>query len=212
MFELFTSEGCSSCPPADAVAAKLVGLDRDDLIVLAYHVDYWDRLGWADRFGSPQWTARQRTYARQLESGVYTPQAVVGGTEQAVGSSGRDLTAILKRQLATSRPAAIDLAAADGQMVTVTLPERIDGRGTLHVALVQRAAASEVERGENAGRRLRHVNLVRALVSQPIADGTVATREVAIPRPDDGALLAVAFVQADDGTIGAAGVTPVAAR
>jgi hypothetical protein len=94
VIELFTSEGCSSCPPADDVLAELAARrERGDAVVtLGFHVDYWDHLGWAEPFGSPAWTQRQTDYARALGlRGLYTPQAVINGTVERIGSRGREV-------------------------------------------------------------------------------------------------------------------------
>lgn len=212
--ELFTSEGCSSCPPADAVAAKLVALDRDDLLVLAYHVDYWDDLGWPDRFGSPEWTARQRGYNRTLGTGrVYTPQIILGGADETVGSNRRGIMQTLSEQLRADRPDALVVAAeVDGDVVTATLPPAPGEGSRLQTVLVQRTGRSAVKRGENAGRTLEHVNIVRALRSQPIEDGRIAETTVRLPLPDDAtgeAFFVAAFAQRSDGQVTAAGVVDV---
>lgn len=101
VLELFTSEGCSSCPPADALLSKL-GSSNKSVIPLAYHVDYWNRLGWSDPFSSHEWSERQSAYARPLNlSGDYTPQMVIGGGWQCVGSDGRSIA----RAIAEARSA-----------------------------------------------------------------------------------------------------------
>jgi len=101
VLELFTSEGCSSCPPADALLSKL-GSSNKSVIPLAYHVDYWNRLGWSDPFSSHEWSERQSAYARALNlSGDYTPQMVIGGGWQCVGSDGRSIA----RAIAEARSA-----------------------------------------------------------------------------------------------------------
>jgi hypothetical protein len=102
--ELFTSEGCSSCPPADAVLADIAATGGPTTYALAYHVDYWDDLGWPDRFASPESAARQQTYARALGTrGLYTPQMVVGGTEQFTGSDRARATAAIEREARRAR-------------------------------------------------------------------------------------------------------------
>ena len=92
LVELFTSQGCSSCPPADQLLASLAA--RPDVLALAFHVTYWDRLGWPDTFGSPQFTERQQAYAARLGGGLYTPEAVIGGELALVGSDPRIAAAV----------------------------------------------------------------------------------------------------------------------
>lgn len=169
--ELFTSQGCSSCPPADAYLSEL-GKEAD-LLPLSFHVDYWDGLGWADPFGSPDWTARQRDYGRALGSGgrIYTPQIVVAGKEGMVGSH-RDVVA---RALAAARKgtaAKVDFRlsdasrggalAVDGE-VTLAAPSK--RRLKLVAALAQTGLVTEVGRGENGGRSLPNDHVVRRLVT-----------------------------------------------
>jgi hypothetical protein len=171
LVELFTSEGCSSCPPADAV---LAALDREqpvpsaDIIVLGEHVDYWDGLGWHDRFSSHQFTDRQSQYARGLHlDSNYTPQMIVDGTDQFVGNDGpHALRAVQhaaqtpKLQLTLTHP------MVDGHRisasVSVTAPTD-QQKGDLYAALVDPADTTEVRGGENGGRELHHVGVVRVL-------------------------------------------------
>ena len=194
--ELFTSEGCSSCPPADALLAELVAEDTPGLIALAFHVDYWDRLGWRDPFGSAAHSERQRAIARTLDGRVYTPQAVVNGTEGVVGSREGAVRGQIAAALAEPAPVSVSLdARADGQTVTAT--PTIGGApegAVLHVALAQREAEQSVPRGENRGRTLRHVHVVRDVASQPAARAEPLT--LAIPdglAPAD--VLVAAYVQ-----------------
>ena len=178
--ELFTSEGCSSCPPADALLAELD--KRDDVLVLGFHVDYWDRLGWKDRFSHADHTTRQRQYAQILgERGVYTPQAVVGGTAGVVGSDRKAVVGLLEKATPAN---ALDVTV-EGDAV------RADAAAGhwVNAAYVRPAAETKVERGENAGRRLAHVNAVVAFASTRAGeDGRVT---FALPRPADGDRLVV---------------------
>lgn len=176
LVELFTSEGCSSCPPADALVAMLA--ENPSLYTLSWHVDYWDGLGWPDPFASRDATDRQRAYVRALDvRGAYTPQVVVNGATEAVGS---DRSKILDL-LAATKPAAVlaPTAKRAGGALVVTLPALPDG-AIAHAAVVQRFAEIEVKRGENAGRTLHHRNIVRthatggATVKLPLPAGLSA--------------------------------------
>jgi hypothetical protein len=172
LVELFTSEGCSSCPPADALLAKL---DHDqpvqnaEIIVLGEHVDYWDNLGWHDRFSSHQYTERQSEYSARLGvDGVYTPQMIVDGTDQFVGNDSfharRSITSAAQRSkldLSLSRPVINDRKIS----ASVSLPasSASSSHGDLYAALVDPTDTTDVRNGENGGRRLQHVGVVRNL-------------------------------------------------
>jgi hypothetical protein len=182
--ELFTSEGCSSCPPADDLLASLADSRDHRVYPLAFHVDYWDELGWPDRFASHAYTARQQAYSRALGvRGVYTPQMVVGGTEEFTGSdSGRAHAALAQ---ALSHPATVRLsiqsrsASQDAATVAYTVSE-VPAGAVLNVAVVERRATTSVRDGENAGKTLRHANVVRGFVSVPL---TAATGSVMVHFP-----------------------------
>lgn len=183
--ELFTSEGCSSCPPADAVLARLEEKQPVPgalVIALAHHVDYWDSLGWPDPFASSAATKRQQSYR-----GNYTPQAVIDGSAETVGSKG----AAIERAIAEAakRPhvkVSVAAGAATGE-VFVTAP--VSAESEIVIALVQTHARIIVPRGENAGRTLDHTAIVRELKTGP--HGTFA-----LPKGlAAGDLKIVAFVQ-----------------
>ena len=182
--ELFTSEGCSSCPPADRLLGRLAAeADRDGaaLLALSYHVDYWDRLGWTDPFGSPAWTARQQAYARTLDGRVYTPQLVVGGDAGFVGSRERQARRAIAEARREAPEATVRLGARlRGRTVHVdyAVTGELSADARVHVLLVQRAGASDVRRGENRGRRLDHVHIVRAADTREAGTGTT---ELALP-------------------------------
>jgi len=180
--ELFTSEGCSSCPPADAALAKL---EQDpatadaEVIGLEEHVDYWDQLGWADPFSSPEWTSRQREYAEVFGSGsVYTPQMVVDGTTELVGSRGPEVRRSIE-QAAGRVKTAVSITADEGETggvkkfdVQVGKLAGAESRDEAEVwlAVTESGLHSSVTRGENAGEELRHASVVRSLQKLGVAD------------------------------------------
>lgn len=196
--ELFTSEGCSSCPPADDVLADLATSDRP-VFALAFHVDYWDDLGWPDRFASHENTMRQRAYARAFGTGgVYTPQMIVGGSEQFTGSDRDRAAGAIGRAL--SRPAEVQLVlhphASGPGAVTVDFDAPGSPPGAVaSVAIVERSASTSVRAGENAGRTLHHANVVRVFVTAPFraSSGSVVL-QIPSSLPRDGAEL-IAYVQ-----------------
>lgn len=193
--ELFTSQGCSSCPPADAVLLDL-SRNRADVLPLAFHVTYWNSLGWRDPFSLDAATARQRGYARTLgRDGVYTPQMVVNGRIDAIGSDRAAVLDAIDRAAAGPAPLSLSVTRTGGLV-------RVEGTGTPGGASVwlvgfdaQRRTA--VGRGENSGRTLLEANIVRSLQDLgPWRDGPLDLRR---PIPD-GERVAV-LVQAADGRI-----------
>lgn len=160
VIELFTSQGCSSCPPADALLGDLAG--RDDVIALAFHVDYWDYIGWKDQFADPIFTKRQRAYGRAFEaSTIYTPQMVFNGMDDVVGSRQSQVLSALKQH--QNRPELVDLSAAfQGNNINIMLSNaQASGRYDVILVEYQPSAMTTIKRGENAGRTLRYHNIVR---------------------------------------------------
>jgi hypothetical protein len=155
--ELYTSQGCSSCPPADALLGELARLPN--VIALAFHVDYWDSIGWRDRFSVPEAVQRQLRYVDTLGlSSAFTPQVVVDGRSSFVGSDRRRIVAALAETLDTIP---IEADVAHGEL-TVTLPERRDQSGyDVNLVAYLPEASTPVGRGENSGRTLAEFNIVR---------------------------------------------------
>jgi hypothetical protein len=189
--ELFTSQGCSSCPPADALLRELAG--RGDLIALGFHISYWDRLGWKDPLSNPASTERQKTYARRLSGQIYTPQIVVDGTGEAVGTDRGAVFAALRAARPEAR-APVGFAA-DRRSVALG-----GGSGLGEVVLVRfvQRQTTHVGSGENGGRVLEDANGVEALTTLGAWDGTPRRFPIEPPAPGKG--LAV-LVQSPDGAI-----------
>jgi hypothetical protein len=192
LLELFTSEGCSSCPSADRlleVFDQKQPFAGADLIVLSEHVDYWDRLGWRDPFSSSQYTARQRDYTNRYDfDGVYTPQLVVDGRYGFVGSDQREAASAIQKAIHERKvPIAISNVARNGNQVTarIELPEDQNFKGVggiLYVALADNRQESHVARGENSGRNLAHVAVTRVLKQVGTVDlNSASTKEIALP-------------------------------
>ncbi len=216
LVELFTSEGCSSCPPADALLAKLdqaqpfVGTE---IIALGEHVDYWDQLGWHDRFSSHQYTERQNQYRFRFHlDDVYTPQMVVDGTEPFVGNDAPHIVRAINSEAHTAKiNLALSKAAVDGDHVSFTVsssaPHNLLSNADLYAALVDPTDTTNVQRGENKGQVLHHVAVVRSLqkiaklnelASGPLhaqllapANSTPATMRIVVfaQRPGEGAVV-----------------------
>ena len=179
--ELFTSEGCSSCPAADAALRELAAAQSvpgAEVIALGQHVDYWNRLGWRDPFSSPQFTERQRWYAAGFGEGSYTPQAVVNGRYQFVGSQRNTLAQTVAKAAQETR-AAVDLSQPSANAIAVKISDLPTGAKAAQVllALTESGLSTQVRRGENSGRLLRHAAVVRTLrpLGEVGRDGTFAT-------------------------------------
>jgi hypothetical protein len=191
--ELFTSQGCSSCPPADAFLTDLAHR-RSDVLPLAFHVTYWDYLGWKDPYSLDAATARQRAYARHLnDDGVYTPQMVVDGTTGFVGSDRSEALRVLAG--AARKPVPVNVVR-DGSSLRVSVGA---GAGQAQVLLVGFDPAHEthVGRGENSGRTLLETNIVRSLTPIGAWSGAAVTLHSAPPAGEGFAVL----LQAEDGRI-----------
>ena len=201
--ELFTSQGCSSCPPADAILAELA--DRDDVIALGLHVDYWDYIGWKDQFADPLFTKRQRAYARVAGArSVYTPQMIIDGVDHVVGTKPMKLMARIDANKARTTPVTLRLTR-DGDRVRIRAnsSEAFPRGATIRVATYTPKASVDISRGENAGRRLTYHNVVRKLVDISTWDGTGEFR--ATVQSPDGVPLVVLIQEGHHGPMLAAG-------
>ena len=213
LLELFTSEGCSSCPPADQLLEKF---DREqpvsgaELIVLSEHVDYWNHLGWSDPYSSPLFSARQQAYDRRLlTSEVYTPQLVIDGEAEALGS---DRTAVLKavgRSLSRPKTAltvsTTNLAGGVTLHIRASRPARLGDKTTLSVILAMDSARSSVTKGENKGRSLNHVAVAYSVLKVGDVSGDAGIiRDVQLsPKPGAaaGATRVIAVLQDKNGEV-----------
>jgi hypothetical protein len=201
--ELFTSEGCSSCPPADDLLADLTREAQSHgqpVYAMAFHVDYWDRLGWRDPFSSADFSARQHRYATTFGSDqVYTPQMVINGKSGFAGSDAtearKQIRAAMEERVATEIVMKAE-RAADGRLTIACTVTGAPKASVLNVALVERSVTSHIQRGENAGRTLRHCNVVRAFGSATLTEGNTAKIELKPPESlgSNNAML-IGFVQ-----------------
>lgn len=202
--ELFTSEGCSSCPPADQLVARIQQEDRDQPVyILAFHVDYWDRLGWKDGFSDSRYTQRQHRYASWLNlESIYTPQIVVNGRKEFVGSQEGTLRSAIHSgldQMPAARLTVGDIRVDQGKVSWHYQVQNAVANSSLIVALVQRSATTDVKAGENTGRTLSHVQIVRNFTATGVGTGATGTGSLQLPQ---GLAAAneelIAFVQYDD--------------
>jgi len=209
LLELFTSEGCSSCPPADRLLEVLdqkQPIAGADLIVLSEHVDYWNHLGWRDPFSSAQYSARQKQYNGSNSDGVYTPQLVVDGRFRFVGSDEREAVSTVQKAIREPKiPITISNVAHDGQEVRARIelpaPDQSfrNKRAELYLAIADNRAESHVARGENAGHALAHVAVARVLkqvATIPLDSATAKDIAVTLqPGTGAGGSRIVAFIQ-----------------
>jgi hypothetical protein len=183
LVELFTSEGCSSCPPADALLERLdrsQPVNAAELIVLSEHVDYWNDIGWRDPFSSHEYSERQSAYAAQFGRGsIYTPQMVVDGHIEFVGSDERRATQAIENATKVRKiPVTISSSLSDEKTITLhieagALPSSVTAESAgVFLAIADNADESQVSRGENAGRTLKHVAVLRSLTRIGAVDGT----------------------------------------
>jgi hypothetical protein len=196
--ELFTSQGCSSCPPAEAYLGKLSA--RPDVVALAFHVDYWDDLGWRDRFELTQSVSRQNGYARNLHRAtVYTPQLVIDGRFDALGADGRTVAAALAEPR-SQVPLMLSLRDAALQVAVGVQPQ--PAACDVWLVAYRRHALSAIGRGENAGRNLEEFNIVRELRNLgPWAGEEKAFRIPLSSLPSDSTDVAVLIQHAGQGAI-----------
>ncbi|MDS9467643.1 DUF1223 domain-containing protein [Paracoccus sp. MBLB3053] len=174
--ELFTSQGCSSCPPADEMLNDLA--DRDDILALSWHVDYWDYLGWSDQFARPEFTRRQKAYAHAWrERAVYTPQMVVGGTDTLIAVRPAELMALIDAQVSKPVPVLVN-SQPEGQGFRIELVPRVSISTPVAITLVRYAPERQVKikAGENRGMSVTYRNVVLAVERIAEWDGKAPLR------------------------------------
>ncbi|MBS1654210.1 MAG: DUF1223 domain-containing protein [Bacteroidetes bacterium] len=184
LVELFTSEGCSSCPPADEAVAALQKQNADKVIVLCYHVDYWNYLGWDDAFSKKEFTQRQEQYASHFNlSSIYTPQAIVNGEKEFTGSDKSMLQSVVDKDLQHTFGDVIELDASgsDDKNISVSYSVNSTSQNDITIALIQLSALIPVKRGENAGKKLQHINIVRDLKSFDLSKQNKGKANFTIP-------------------------------
>ena len=160
--ELFTSQGCNSCPPAEAFLNELA--DEEGIIALELHVDYWDYIGWADPFANPEITQRQRDYASELALRyVYTPQMVIDGRHNVVGSHRQQVRAAIGQSTLRGKPLAVEFTDEDGGKIVIPAGHSPDGGATVWLAIYDGLHETEVKHGENRGKTLKNRHVVREL-------------------------------------------------
>jgi hypothetical protein len=200
--ELFTSQGCSSCPPADAYFKALK--DGPDVIALSYHVDYWDYLGWRDTLGSPEFSQRQYDYAKSRgDRNVYTPQTIINGGKHFVGSQRSRVSGGIEAARSEDATDWVDLQMTDNKTdVSISIPAgKPVTEATLWLAAFAPSISTEIKKGENAGRTVDYTNVVRKMVPAGMWHGEAA--KIVLPKGSvvpEGCKGWVALLQ--EGTVG----------
>ncbi len=163
--ELFTSQGCSSCPPADGLISQLAR-SHGQIIPLAFHVDYWDRLGWRDPFSSREWTQRQMMYVRSFHlNSAYTPQMVVNGSRQFVGSNAVAMNAAIEQASGVKAVGSVSLnAVRQGAKIEATIRADAPAGSDIVLVVFESGVMTKIERGENAGLHATDDAIVRRIV------------------------------------------------
>ncbi len=163
VLELFTSQGCSSCPPADAVLAKYAMQNNPNIIPLAFHVDYWNQLGWKDPFSKAQFTERQSNYAKQLKAqGNYTPQIIINGKHELVGSYKDEIDNLVHDELALTSNFRVSIKKASvlNNILHIEYDADTNTNTIINLALVKKKEYTSIKRGENSGHEQTSYNIV----------------------------------------------------
>ncbi len=213
VIELFTSQGCSSCPAADQLLSKTMSnakKNSKNILAISFHVDYWNKLGWSDPFSSEEYSARQRAYAEHFNlSSVYTPQILFNGTKEFVGSDESKLNAALQLSLNTTPAVAFKtLECVSGNDAIPSVKFSLDGDYadcTINFALIAISETTSIKRGENVGRTVTNENVVRQFISTPAtATGEISFKKSPLPLRSNTAVVAYVQRKADLKIIGGA--------
>jgi len=184
LLELFTSEGCSSCPPADHLLARIQKeAGTRPIYVLSEHVDYWDDMGWKDIFSQRQFSQRQYRYDNLLKAQVYTPQLIINGKAQCLGSDEAAVNSAVKNALKTKTKVNLDLKATQREK-EMEIAYKVIGNSPgdkLLIAVVQKQAVSKIGDGENRGKTLNHAQIVRSLLSFSISGANKGVEQILLP-------------------------------
>ncbi|MGH2645941.1 MAG: DUF1223 domain-containing protein [Ginsengibacter sp.] len=186
VLELFTSQGCSSCPAADRLLGTYTS--KENTIVLSFHVDYWNRLGWKDPFSSKEYTQRQYNYASALHADVYTPQLVVNGQTEMIGSDSGKISNTLKKIFEEQPDAILSIKSVKAENGKVNIGFEASGNtgnSVLNIALIEKKTTTEVKAGENGGATLVNYNVVRNFKTIKKVESGTNISSIDIPSASD---------------------------
>ena len=208
LMELFTSQGCSSCPPADVILGQYAKKNDAHIIPLAFHVDYWNRLGWVDSFSTEEYTSRQHYYASKFNSeSVYTPQIILNGQKEMVGSDEAAIATAVGNFLNEPETASISFSSksVEGNAVKIGYSvNKLISTARINAALVQADVITQIRAGENRGVKLDNYNVVREFKTVSLTN-TAGNIELQLPRgTNTNEFSVVLFIQDDSGKIIAA--------
>lgn len=186
--ELFTSEGCSDCPPADNLLSAIVQRPDPNLVLipLAFHVTYWNNGGWRDRFSDARYSDRQQGYERRLHvQSAYTPQSIIDGQYEAVGSDGAKIAEYIRRAAAEPKPVTVNLSASGDSVSVAARAPNENTWGRVLLAITEDGLSTEVKAGENRSRTLKHTAVVRSLEEIGRLSGGTFSRVVRLKLGND---------------------------
>ena len=205
--ELFSSQGCSSCPPGDRLLTELKSMPG--VLALTYHVDYWDYLGWKDTLGSPDFSQRQYDYAKARgDMDVYTPQLIVNGSKPVVGSQRSEVFSVLQQSRQSTWPVGLTLSDGGNEIVVDIAAGEAVGEATLWVMTVLDRVSVKIEKGEIAGREITYSNVVRHIVPAGMWGGKadrVSLPKTGLLSPDATACVALLQMNKVGTVLGCAG-------
>jgi len=162
VLELFTSQGCSSCPPADKILGNYIS--KSNVIPLSFHVDYWDRQGWKDPYSAHEYSQRQYKYVSELKTDVYTPQLIINGQSEMIGSDANKISSTLSKIFSEEPDATLTIQKAESNNGEINInfeAEGNTGNALLHIAVVEKETTTSIKAGENGGATLTGYNVVR---------------------------------------------------
>ncbi|HVZ95364.1 MAG TPA: DUF1223 domain-containing protein [Chitinophagaceae bacterium] len=205
VLELFTSQGCSSCPPADRLLGSLS--EMKNVIALSFHVDYWNRLGWTDPFSASAYSRRQISYASALHSDVYTPQLIVNGEKEMIGSDSNKIMHSIEKAFSQDPVAALTIQSVHNDNGKATIHFSISGpvgTAAANIAIVEGQATTSIGAGENNGRTVTDYNIVRSFETTDKITSGDNTASIALPSSGMKNLSVVVYLQQKNNSIIAA--------
>ena len=203
VMELFTSQGCSSCPAADRLLGKYAAGNDDRILPLSFHVDYWNRLGWTDPFSSKRFTERQNNYANRMKlESIYTPQLIINGQKELVGNEERAVASAVSNALKDSAEISVNLSAPEIKGNNISVSYRLNNmlpNASINAVLLQKEATTNIRAGENHGVKLTNYNVVRDISTVPLS-GIAGSMALQIPAGYNASAFSIVLFVQDNGS------------